>query len=57
MSNTKYRIVNLSLSEGNIPECLKRALVTPLIKKANADPDIIGQLSANFKPSLLIQDH
>ena len=46
MSNTKYRIVNLSLSEGNIPECLKRALVTPLIKKANADPDIFK----NYRP-------
>ena len=40
------RIVNLSFSEGVIPMNLKRALVTPLIKKANADPDIFK----NYRP-------
>ena len=40
------RIVNLSFTEGVIPMNLKRALVTPLIKKANADPEIFK----NYRP-------
>ena len=40
------RIVNLSFTDGVIPMNLKRALVTPLIKKANADPDIFK----NYRP-------
>ncbi|XP_072052025.1 uncharacterized protein [Amphiura filiformis] len=40
------RIVNMSLLQGIVPSSLKRALVTPLIKKANSDPDVLQ----NYRP-------
>jgi hypothetical protein len=40
------QIVNLSLKEATVPESLKQALVIPLIKKANLDPDILK----NYRP-------
>ncbi len=43
---TITRIINMSLAEGVIPSTLKRALVTPLIKKSNADPDVFK----NYRP-------
>ena len=45
---TITRIINMSLAEGVIPSTLKRALVTPLIKKSNADPDVLRILSVNL---------
>ena len=39
-------IVNLSLSSGEFCSTLKRAIVTPLLKKADLDPDILK----NFRP-------
>ena len=43
---TITKITNMSFSEGAIPSSLKCALVTPLIKKANADPDVLN----NYRP-------
>ena len=40
------RIVNMSLLQAVVPSNLKRALVTPLIKKANSDPDVLR----NYRP-------
>ena len=39
------QIVNLSLSTGNM-DGLKDSVVTPLLKKAGADPEVL----ANFRP-------
>lgn len=39
-------LVNLSLSSGVFPAVLKQALVTPLIKKASLDPEVL----ANYRP-------
>lgn len=40
------RIVNASLTEGVVPNSMKNAIVKPLIKKANLDPEILK----NFRP-------
>jgi hypothetical protein len=40
------RIVNLSLSSGDVPSNLKEAIVLPLLKKMNLDPEILK----NFRP-------
>ena len=40
------RIVNMSLRQAIVPSMLKRALVTPLIKKVNLDPDTFK----NYRP-------
>ena len=32
-------IINKSLSSGVVPQCFKHALVRPLLKKANLDPN------------------
>ena len=40
------KIVNLSLSSGVFPDAMKLALVTPLLKKPNMDPDILS----NYRP-------
>ncbi|XP_073328899.1 uncharacterized protein [Pagrus major] len=39
-------IINSSLSSGSVPESLKLAAVTPILKKPGLDPDIIS----NFRP-------
>ena len=39
-------IVNLSLSSGVVPSSLKLGLVSPLLKKASLDPDVL----ANYRP-------
>jgi len=40
------RIVNSSLAQGIVPEGLKEALVTPLLKKPGSDPEILK----NYRP-------
>ena len=40
------KVINLSLSAGEMPEDLKEAVLIPLIKKANLDPEIFN----NFRP-------
>ena len=40
------RLVNLSLSTGVLPDEMKLALVTPLLKKSSLDPEVLG----NFRP-------
>jgi exonuclease III len=40
------KLANLSFQEGCFPQSFKTALVTPLIKKPNLDPAILG----NFRP-------
>lgn len=39
-------IINSSLVSGHIPDALKSALVTPIIKKPNLDPNVLG----NYRP-------
>jgi hypothetical protein len=39
-------IVNESIETGEMPGCLKRSLVTPLLKKASADPNVPN----NYRP-------
>ena len=39
-------IVNLSLSTGKFPSCLKTALVKPLLKKPGLDPNVLS----NYRP-------
>ena len=39
-------IINLSLQSAVMPESLKIAMLDPLLKKANADPDLFQ----NFRP-------
>ena len=36
------KIVNLSLTSGTVPIALKKAVVKPLIKKPNLDPEVLG---------------
>ena len=38
--------VNYSLTSGNVPECLKKAVITPLIKKAGLDSENLK----NYRP-------
>ena len=40
------RIINASLTNGKVPDCMKLALITPLLKKSNLDPDILK----NYRP-------
>ncbi len=40
------KIVNLSLQNADVPSSLKRAVVTPLLKKATLDPNILK----NYRP-------
>jgi len=40
------RIINQSLFCGHVPAVMKRALVTPLLKKSTLDPDVPG----NYRP-------
>ena len=46
LSPSITNIVNLSLSNGVMPDQWKRAIVTPLLKKANLDHEILK----NFRP-------
>ena len=39
-------IINRSMAEGTVPEAMKMALVTPLIKKPTLDPDVLK----NYRP-------
>ena len=39
-------MINLSLSAGEMPEDLKEAVLIPLLKKANLDPELLN----NFRP-------
>jgi hypothetical protein len=39
-------LINLSLSQGIFPECLKHAVVRPLLKKVKLDPEI----NKNYRP-------
>ena len=49
------RIVNLSLSSGVFPKQLKSALVKPLFKKSNLDPNDLKKLPSNFKSVIFIK--
>ena len=40
------KIVNLSLTSGTVPIAFKKAVVKPLIKKPNLDPEVLG----NYRP-------
>ena len=40
------QIVNSSLSAGDVPDSMKEAIVTPLLKKSNLDPELLK----NFRP-------
>ena len=40
------RLVNYSLQQGHVPQCMKVARVCPIIKKANADPEVLS----NYRP-------
>jgi exonuclease III len=40
------RVINQSLTTGQVPESMKQALVTPLLKKPSLDPDV----PANYRP-------
>ena len=40
------KIVNLSLTSGTVPIAFKKAVVKPLIKKPNLDPELLG----NYRP-------
>ena len=40
------KIVNLSLTSGTLPIAFKKAVVKPLIKKPNLDPEVLG----NYRP-------
>ena len=40
------KIVNLSLTSGTVPFAFKKAVVKPLIKKPNLDPEVLG----NYRP-------
>ena len=40
------KIVNLSLTSGTVPIAFKNAVVKPLIKKPNLDPEVLG----NYRP-------
>ena len=44
------RIINLSLTSGEIPQCLKVAKVTPLLKKKSLDKDVYK----NYRPVSLL---
>ncbi len=46
-------LVNLSLSSATVPENLKEAIIIPLLKKLNLDPDILrSQIKAEY-----VQEH
>ena len=34
-------IINTSLTSGVVPQCFKHALVKPLLKKSNLDPELL----------------
>ena len=40
------KIVNLSLESGTVPRAFKKAVVKPLIKKSNLDPEVLS----NYRP-------
>ena len=40
------KIINASLKSGQVPQSFKTAVVTPLIKKASLDPDVLS----NYRP-------
>ena len=40
------KIVNLSFTSGTVPTAFKKAVVKPLIKKPNLDPEVLG----NYRP-------
>ena len=40
------KIVNFSLRMGHVPDCMKVARVTPIIKKASLDPEVLS----NYRP-------
>ena len=39
-------LVNLSLQSANVPDSMKQALVTPLLKKDDLDPEVLQ----NYRP-------
>ena len=39
-------LVNLSLQSANVPDSMKQALVTPLLKKDDLDPEVLK----NYRP-------
>jgi hypothetical protein len=46
MSSSLARLINLSFATGTFPDPLKLAIITPLLKKSNLDPENL----ANFRP-------
>ena len=36
------KIINVSLESGTVPRVFKKAVVQPLIKKSNLDPEVLG---------------
>ena len=42
-------IINTSLISGVVPQCFKHALVKPLLKKSNLDPELLKKLSSGVK--------
>ena len=40
------KIVNLSLESGTVPKAFKKAVLKPLIKKSNLDPEVLS----NYRP-------
>ena len=49
---TLTNIVNMSLSTPCVPTSFKKATITPVIKKSNADPNLLKELPANLQPFL-----
>ncbi|KAF7654004.1 hypothetical protein LDENG_00075870, partial [Lucifuga dentata] len=46
LSSSVLRIINMSLSVGSVPSAFKTAIVKPLLKKQNTDPQILY----NYRP-------
>ena len=43
-------LINSSITSGDVPRSMKHAIVTPVLKKANLDPDnLTNQLQTNFE--------
>ena len=36
------RIINYSLQQGHVPQCMKVTRISPIIKKTNADPEVLS---------------
>ena len=50
------RIVNLSLESGTAPEAFKKAVVKPLIKMSNLDPEVFSNYRPMSQPAVLVQN-